>query len=166
MLNAFRIAMFFFLFMPFCFTSSFAYEHGGGGHHGGGGGHHGYRGYDNFTVGFDYSTYYNNFGYYYPYTPSYYESGVLVSSPIIETSEVITQPTTVVSASTYPITVISTPQNISAEIDNDITLNIPNNAGGYSTVEIKKSGKGFIGPQGEYYPEFPKVSVLKVLYGN
>jgi len=51
-------------------------------------------------------------------------------------------------------------------VDDDITLNIPNKTGGYSAVLIKKSGNGFIGPQGEFYPEFPKVSVLKVLYAK
>ena len=48
----------------------------------------------------------------------------------------------------------------------ELTINIPNSAGGYTSVLIKKSEKGFIGPQGEFYPEFPRVSVLKVVYGK
>jgi hypothetical protein len=49
---------------------------------------------------------------------------------------------------------------------NEFTVNIPNDHGGYTAVIIKKSGSGYLGPQGEYYPAFPKVSVLKVIYGK
>jgi hypothetical protein len=49
---------------------------------------------------------------------------------------------------------------------NEITVNIPNDHGGYTPVVIKRSGQGFIGPQGEFYPEFPKVTQLKVMYGK
>lgn len=48
----------------------------------------------------------------------------------------------------------------------EFTVNIPNDRGGYTAVVIKRSGNGFIGPQGEFYPEFPKVSQLKVMYGK
>ena len=168
MLNTFKlllIVLFFTLLIPFGLTQSFAYGHGGGGHHGGGGGYHGYGGYGNFAVGFSYSPYYDNLGYYYPYYPSYYETGVLVSSPVVVAPEVIIQPSAIIpTASTYSTTVISPVQTTA--MDDDITLNIPNVAGGYSAVLVKRSGKGFIGPQGEFYPEFPKVSVLKVLYGK
>ena len=145
------IVLFFILLMPFGLTQSFAYGHGGGGHHGRGGGYHGHGGYGNFSVGFSYSP--------------YYDTGVLVSSPVIATPEVVVQPSTIVTtASTYPTTVISPAQTTT--VMDDITVNIPNTAGRYSAVLVKRSGKGFIGPQGEYYPEFPKVSVLKVLYGK
>jgi len=161
------IVLFFTLLLPLGLTPSFAYGHGGGGYHGGGGGYHGYGGHGGFGLGFTYSPYYDNLGYYYPYYPSYYDTGVLVSSPVVITPEVIVQPSTIVTtASTYPTTVISPAQTTTTPMDDDITLNIPNAAGGYSAVLIKKSGKGFIGPQGEFYPEFPKVSVLKVLYGK
>jgi hypothetical protein len=48
----------------------------------------------------------------------------------------------------------------------EFIVNIPNDKGGYTPVIIKRSGNGYIGPQGEYYPEFPKVSQLKLLYGK
>jgi len=90
-----------------------------------------------------------------------------MSSPVVVTSDVIVQPSTnVTTASIYPTSEISPAQITPTAMDDDITLNIPNATGGYSAVLIKKSGKGFIGPQGEFYPEFPKVSVLKVLYGK
>ena len=50
--------------------------------------------------------------------------------------------------------------------DESITINIPNGQGGYSSVIIKRSGSGFVGPQGEYYPEFPKVSQLQTMYSK
>jgi len=45
-------------------------------------------------------------------------------------------------------------------------VNVPNDRGGFTTVMIKKSGNGFVGPQGEFYAEFPKVSQLKAMYGR
>ncbi len=49
---------------------------------------------------------------------------------------------------------------------NAFTINIPNNHGGYTAIVIKRSGNGFTGPQGEFYPEFPKVAQLKIIYGK
>ena len=46
------------------------------------------------------------------------------------------------------------------------TVNIPNHNGGYTVVMIKKSGTGYTGPQGEYYPEFPKIFQLEIMYGK
>jgi hypothetical protein len=45
-------------------------------------------------------------------------------------------------------------------------VNIPDSKGGYKPITIKRSGKGFVGPQGEFYPKFPKVDHLKVMYGE
>ena len=50
--------------------------------------------------------------------------------------------------------------------DNTFTVNIANSRGGYSAVTLTRSGNGFIGPQGEYYTEFPRVDQLKVMYGK
>ena len=49
---------------------------------------------------------------------------------------------------------------------NEFTVNIPNDHGGYTTILIKRSRNGFTGPQGEFYPEFPTVSQLKIIYGK
>lgn len=46
------------------------------------------------------------------------------------------------------------------------TVNIPSSSGGYTAVVIRRSGDGFIGPQGEYYPQFPRVGQLQVMYGT
>ena len=46
------------------------------------------------------------------------------------------------------------------------TVNVPNEKGYYTAVTLRKSGNGFLGPQGEYYPEFPSVGQLKTMYGK
>ncbi len=54
----------------------------------------------------------------------------------------------------------------SSYADNDsFTVNVPNAQGGYTSIVIKQSGGGYIGPQGEYYSQFPSVSQLQVVYG-
>ena len=45
-------------------------------------------------------------------------------------------------------------------------VNVPNNSGGYITVVIKRSGNGYVGPQGEFYAQFPAVSQLKAMYAK
>ncbi len=61
-------------------------------------------------------------------------------------------------------TVVSTTGVVNAPIPDPLTVNIPNNQGGYTSVTLKKSGSGYVGPQGEFYPQFPTVEQLKVLY--
>ena len=53
-----------------------------------------------------------------------------------------------------------------AAADKTFTVNIPNVRGTYTPVILTKSGTGFIGPQGEFYAEFPCVEQLKVMYGK
>ena len=49
---------------------------------------------------------------------------------------------------------------------NEFIVDISNVHGGYNAVVIKRSGDGFVGPKGEYYPEFPKTFQLQMKYGN
>jgi hypothetical protein len=94
------------------------------------------------------TTYYTNSGIYYLYTPQGY---VVVPQPlpVIQTARV------------------DEPVNIAAPTSSeDITVNVANTHGGYTAVTIKRSGEGFVGPQGEYYNEFPKVEQLRVMYGK
>ena len=75
--------------------------------------------------------------------------------------QVIEPPTPVI---VDPVTVSA---NVAGEQDSQaFTVNIPKVAGGYTAVIVKRSGAGFVGPQGEFYPEFPKVSQLQVMYGK
>jgi hypothetical protein len=45
-------------------------------------------------------------------------------------------------------------------------VNIPNNSGGYTSIVIKRSSNGYVGPQGEFYAQFPSVAQLKAMYGK
>ncbi|MDE1920863.1 MAG: hypothetical protein KGJ09_02475 [Candidatus Omnitrophica bacterium] len=73
----------------------------------------------------------------------------------------------------YGYQVVATPAGAPAQAaeapqasDNTITVNVPNGKGGYTPVVLKKSGSGFVGPQGEFYARFPKVSQLETMYGK
>ena len=61
--------------------------------------------------------------------------------------------------------VLPAPTPASGQAD-QFNVQIPNVHGGYNIVVIKKSGDGFVGPQGEYYPEFPKIFQLEIIYGR
>lgn len=95
-------------------------------------------------------TYYVNNGVYYVYTQYGYQA--------------VPTPAGVVVPATQVATPIAAPAGTS--VDDSITINIPNKKGGYTAVLLKKSGSGFTGPQGEFYPEFPKVSQLQAIYGK
>lgn len=48
----------------------------------------------------------------------------------------------------------------------NVIINVPNANGSYTSIMLVKQGNGYIGPQGEYYPEHPTVEQLKALYGK
>jgi hypothetical protein len=96
-------------------------------------------------------TYYVNNGVYYIYTQYGYQA---VSTPAGISTVPVIQPAAVTSAPA------------SVDTEDSFTINIPNSKGGFNSVILKKSGNGFIGPQGEFYSEFPKVSQLQVMYGK
>jgi len=97
------------------------------------------------------TTYYVNNGVYYIYTQYGYQA---VAAPVGSVQPVVTQNVVAVSA---PATV---------DTGDSFSVNVPNDKGGYNAVILKRSGSGFVGPQGEFYPEFPKISQLKVMYGK
>lgn len=101
-------------------------------------------------------TYYTDNGVYYVYTRNGYQ---VVPQPVVAAPVVQSAP---VESTPAPVSVA----NSQADTDDTFTVNIPNDKGGYTAVVIKKSGKGYAGPQGEFYPEFPKVSQLKAMYGK
>ena len=106
--------------------------------------------------------YYYYGGYYYrPYSAGGY---IVVQQPV-ETYQVVQSPTVVQSAAPTQTNIADS--NVTpAAAGEDFTINIPNTHGGYTPVTLKSSGKGFIGPQGEYYPEFPKIKLLRVMYAK
>ncbi len=97
--------------------------------------------------------YYTNGNVYYQSTRDGY---VVVDSPLV--------------VAPSQVTVINTPQtDPNVYINNNVesfTVNIPNHRGGYTAVSLQRSGDGFIGPQGEFYPDFPSVEQLKVMYAK
>jgi len=51
-------------------------------------------------------------------------------------------------------------------VEVSFTVNIPRSDGKYTAVTLKRSGEGFIGPQGEYYEKFPTVEQMRVMYAE
>jgi hypothetical protein len=90
------------------------------------------------------TTYYVNNGLYYVYTQYGYQA---VSAPA-------------------GVAATAAPMAAPATASDSVTINIPNKNGGYTPVVLKKSGNGYVGPQGEFYSEFPKVSQLQTMYGK
>jgi hypothetical protein len=102
-------------------------------------------------------TYYVNNGVYYLYTQYGYQA---VATPAGVAAAPAIQSAPAAQAATVTATAAG-PDN-----GDSISINIPNNKGGYTAVILKRSGNGFIGPQGEFYSEFPKVSQLQTMYGK
>jgi Family of unknown function (DUF6515) len=91
-------------------------------------------------------TYYTDNGVYYILTRR--RGYKVVVAPVVYTQPaVVTVPVTVAAQDTFPV-------------------NILNSHGGYTTVVIKRSRNGYVGPQGEFYPQFPAVTQLKAMYGK
>jgi hypothetical protein len=57
-------------------------------------------------------------------------------------------------------------QGNTTQADEVFTVYIAKSKGGYAPITMRRSGTGYIGPQGEYYPEFPKIDLLKAMYGK
>jgi len=50
-------------------------------------------------------------------------------------------------------------------IDNGpFTISILNNDGGYTQIQMDVGNNGFIGPQGEFYAQFPSIQQLQTMY--
>jgi hypothetical protein len=102
------------------------------------------------------TTYYTDNGVYYILTR--HHGYKVVAAPVI-----YAQPQQVVY--TQPVTTVVTTQAPGPVYSQDsFPINVPNNAGGYTSVVIRKSGNGFVGPQGEFYATFPSVAQLKAMY--
>jgi osmotically inducible lipoprotein OsmB len=86
-------------------------------------------------------------------------SGAVIGSQIPKEEQppqpetvVVAQPAAVVPSTTYS--------------GDTVTINVPNNNGGYTSVVLKRSGNGYVGPQGEYYDQVPTTSQLQAMYGR
>ena len=104
--------------------------------------------------------YYSDNGIYYIATPHGYR---VVSPPVVgyvqQPQVIYIQPATTVVTTQVP-----PPAPVAVNSQDTFPVNVPNNSGGYTTVVIKKSGNGYVGPQGEFYSTFPTVAQLKMMY--
>ena len=101
---------------------------------------------------------------YYYYDGAYYRpcsAGYVVVPAPMPAPVVVAAPTVVAQ----PVVTVPA-ENVNAAQGEPVTVNVPNNNGSYTPVTLTRSGTGFIGPQGEYYQEFPKVRQLKEMYGK
>ena len=92
-------------------------------------------------------------GIYYCYEDTYYTpypGGYVVVTPP-DTSQNVTSTSTAPQQTPTGATVI---------------INVPNSSGGYTAVRLIKRDVGYVGPQGEFYPDYPTVDQLRVLYGK
>jgi hypothetical protein len=167
---------------------------GGGGYHGGGGrDRHFYRNggwYRHGWLGFDIAVtalaigvlieslpprcetivvagnpyyYYGNY-YYRPYP---YGGYVVVPPPVMApviVQQSVEPPVVVAPAPAYQAPAVPSTSSAAAQ-QSSFTVNVPS-PGGYTSVTLKRSGIGFIGPQGEYYADFPSIEQLQVMYGG
>jgi len=77
---------------------------------------------------------------------------------VVEQPVVVQQPVVIKQPAGIP-----TPSN---PIGETFVVNILNSNGSYTSVTLVKSGDGYVGPQGEFYPGRPSVDQLRVLYGK
>jgi len=161
----FRALIILCLLITLCSSEAFAW---GGGHDG----RHFYRGgrwYRHGVFGIDFAITALTIGALVDSLPPRYNSVYYRPCPegyVVVPAPVITQPIVVAPPPPQPV-FVNTPAPIGQPQSPDmVTINIPNSRGGYTAITLRKSGNGYIGPQGEYYSENPTVDQLKTLYGK
>jgi len=80
--------------------------------------------------------------------------GSQIQKPVVEEPApvVMTEPSAPVTTTTYS--------------GDTVTVNVPNSNGSYTAVVLKRSGNGYVGPQGEYYDQVPSTEQLQAMYGK
>jgi hypothetical protein len=104
--------------------------------------------------------YYTVNGITYMYTTAGYQ--VVAGPPPV----VVRPPEPAASAHPPIVSPAGAPAAPAVNAEDSFTINVPNSTGGYTAVTLRRSGKGFVGPQGEYYTEFPRIAQLKVMYAK
>ncbi|HPS20492.1 MAG TPA: hypothetical protein PKY78_05850 [Candidatus Omnitrophota bacterium] len=98
------------------------------------------------------------------------EAQAQVAAQTAAQAQAVAPAVTTAATTTTVASAVNTVQTQKAASDTSVqssfTVNVPNSKGSYTAVEIKKSGKGYVGPQGEYYAEFPSVEQLKAMYAK
>lgn len=85
--------------------------------------------------------------------------GSQIQKPVVE------QPVPVVVAQPAPVVVAQTSPSVTYSGDT-ATVNVPNSNGTFTAVVLKRSGNGYVGPQGEYYDQIPTTAQLQAMYGK
>lgn len=108
--------------------------------------------------------YYTDNGVYYILTE--HHGYKVVEAPVVyaQPAPVIVEQPQQVVVSQPVTTIVAAPQAVYTQ--DSFPVNIPNSSGGYIAVVIKRSGSGYVGPQGEFYASFPSVAQLKAMYGK
>jgi len=65
-----------------------------------------------------------------------------------------------------PVVVAPAPMPQTTYAGDTVTVNVPNSNGSYTAVVLKRSGNGYVGPQGEYYEQIPTTEQLQAMYGK
>ena len=73
-------------------------------------------------------------------------------------------PAPVIVAQPAPVVVAQGPSTTYS--GDTVTVNVPDSNGGYTAVVLKRSGTGYVGPQGEYYDQIPTTAQLQAMYGQ
>lgn len=92
--------------------------------------------------------------------PTYHERIIVVPEPVQTRTVYVERPAQEEEpiVLTMPTTTTSTKKFI---------VNIPNKKkNGYCSVTITKTKSGYLGPQGEFYPDFPAVDQLQEMYAK
>jgi hypothetical protein len=83
--------------------------------------------------------------------------GSTIQKPVYE------QPAPVVVTQPAPVVAQAPTETYSGDT---VTVNVPNSSGGYTAVVLRRSGNGYVGPQGEYYDQVPTTQQLQAMYGR
>jgi hypothetical protein len=162
------------IIVMFSFSNTLAWRGGGGGGHGGGGnwgggyhgnywgGYHGWYGYPTIVVGDPY--------YYYGVPYPVYTDGYVVAAPSVAVQAApAAQPAAQSVATPKPKSINDTAvisKNAQESIGDSVTLYVPNSKGRFTPVTLIKRENGYLGPQGEFYPNNPTIAQLRAVYGN
>ena len=114
---------------------------------------------------------------YYFYDGTYYvsaPSGYTVAQSPPQAIAVMPAPVAAVAPAPGPADTAASPApavpgSATAGLGDDIDtveIHIPNDNGSYTLVTLKRTEKGFLGPQGEFYADHPTVDALKKRYGK
>ncbi len=109
-------------------------------------------------------TYVNGMPYYYPY-PVVAPTTYVAAAPVVQTVQPVqyqyAQPAQVQAPAPAPAQVAAP-----APSSEPFEIRLPNGNGSYTSVTLRKTANGFLGPQGEFYADHPSEDELRKRYLN